>query len=281
MMYLDDFVESIETLPQDMKHYFSHMRSLDLRASNTYDVQQKRFRVLCKNAPAMSASEIKKEYMAIKKELGTAFENAEEKVQLAGQTHDMVERQIKRIDAEIKKFQTDLEGSRPGVTEKLIRESLASDPTVNHEEVVAQAPAAPTVTLKRAREREASPLAQPPDGVADADEWRRQHHKKMSSSATRKGAQAMSQATEALVNAGHIPPIPAIVPPPELANDPNEPKYCICNQVSYGDMIGCDNEDCKVEWFHYPCVNISAPAPDEWQCPDCTEASRKKRKRQG
>ena len=63
--------------------------------------------------------------------------------------------------------------SRPGVTEKLIRESLASDPTVNHEEVVAQAPAAPTVTLKRAREREASPLAQPPDGVADADEWRR------------------------------------------------------------------------------------------------------------
>ena len=81
-----------------------------MRLADTYDVQQKRFRVLCKNAPAMSASEIKKEYMAIKKELGTAFENAEEKVQLAGQTHDMVERQIKRIDAEIKKFQTDLEG---------------------------------------------------------------------------------------------------------------------------------------------------------------------------
>ena len=147
-------------------------RHYGARLADTYDVQQKRFRVLCKNAPAMSASEIKKEYMAIKKELGTAFENAEEKVQLAGQTYDMVERQIKRIDAEIKKFQADLEGSRPGVTEGLIRQSLSSDPTVNQEELVAKAPS-PVVTLKRAREREASPLAQPPDGVEDADEWRR------------------------------------------------------------------------------------------------------------
>ncbi|KAI4965261.1 hypothetical protein ZWY2020_054948 [Hordeum vulgare] len=24
--------------------------------------------------------------------------------------------------------------------------------------------------------------------------------------------------------------------------DPNEPTYCICHQVSYGDMIACDNE---------------------------------------
>ncbi|XP_030576077.1 inhibitor of growth protein 3 isoform X3 [Archocentrus centrarchus] len=25
--------------------------------------------------------------------------------------------------------------------------------------------------------------------------------------------------------------------------DPNEPRYCICNQVSYGEMVGCDNTD--------------------------------------
>lgn len=24
--------------------------------------------------------------------------------------------------------------------------------------------------------------------------------------------------------------------------DPNEPRYCVCNQVSYGDMVACDNE---------------------------------------
>lgn len=25
--------------------------------------------------------------------------------------------------------------------------------------------------------------------------------------------------------------------------DPNEPRYCLCNQVSYGDMVACDNID--------------------------------------
>ncbi|KAK1336823.1 hypothetical protein QTO34_002858 [Cnephaeus nilssonii] len=28
--------------------------------------------------------------------------------------------------------------------------------------------------------------------------------------------------------------------------DPNEPTYCLCHQVSYGEMIGCDNPDVSV-----------------------------------
>lgn len=29
----------------------------------------------------------------------------------------------------------------------------------------------------------------------------------------------------------------------EWAPDPNEPRYCLCNQVSYGDMVACDNPE--------------------------------------
>ena len=25
--------------------------------------------------------------------------------------------------------------------------------------------------------------------------------------------------------------------------DPDEPRYCLCNQVSYGSMVACDNEE--------------------------------------
>lgn len=28
----------------------------------------------------------------------------------------------------------------------------------------------------------------------------------------------------------------------EWSYDPNEPRYCICNQVSFGDMVACDND---------------------------------------
>lgn len=31
--------------------------------------------------------------------------------------------------------------------------------------------------------------------------------------------------------------------PVDWQNNPNEPRYCLCNQVSYGDMVGCDNDD--------------------------------------
>ena len=31
--------------------------------------------------------------------------------------------------------------------------------------------------------------------------------------------------------------------------DPSEPRYCICNQVSYGDMVACDNEDVSTFGF--------------------------------
>ena len=36
-------------------------------------------------------------------------------------------------------------------------------------------------------------------------------------------------------------------PPMNLQADPDEPTYCLCDQVSYGDMIGCDNDLCPIE----------------------------------
>ena len=35
----------------------------------------------------------------------------------------------------------------------------------------------------------------------------------------------------------------------DMPVDPNEPTYCLCRQVSYGEMIGCDNPD--VSFFDY------------------------------
>jgi hypothetical protein len=43
----------------------------------------------------------------------------------------------------------------------------------------------------------------------------------------------------------------------ELADeDADEPRYCYCNEVSYGEMVGCDAENCEREWFHLQCVGL-------------------------
>ncbi|CAF1072470.1 unnamed protein product [Adineta steineri] len=51
----------------------------------------------------------------------------------------------------------------------------------------------------------------------------------------------------------------------------DERRYCICNEMSYGDMIACDNPTCRREWFHYPCVGIVTPPKGKWFCSECAQ----------
>lgn len=51
--------------------------------------------------------------------------------------------------------------------------------------------------------------------------------------------------------------------------------YCYCDRVSFGNMIGCDGDECAREWFHLACVGMDTPPKGEWYCDDCME----KRKR--
>lgn len=60
--------------------------------------------------------------------------------------------------------------------------------------------------------------------------------------------------------------------------DPHEPRYCLCNQVSYGEMVGCDNPRCSVEWFHYECVNLTEAPKGKWYCPQCTQSMKRRNK---
>lgn len=46
-----------------------------------------------------------------------------------------------------------------------------------------------------------------------------------------------------------LPGLAGIAHPSDVLDmpvDPNEPTYCLCHQVSYGEMIGCDNPDVRL-----------------------------------
>ncbi|KAH7343396.1 hypothetical protein B0J17DRAFT_642234 [Rhizoctonia solani] len=49
--------------------------------------------------------------------------------------------------------------------------------------------------------------------------------------------------------------------------------YCFCNEKSYGEMIGCDNGNCTIQWFHMDCVGLKPPVPPDmkWYCSRCKE----------
>jgi hypothetical protein len=74
-------------------------------------------------------------------------------------------------------------------------------------------------------------------------------------------------------------------------DDADEPTYCYCNEVSYGEMVACDADECPREWFHLECVGLKVAPPSrgellqekldrseitnrvlaKWYCEDCKE----------
>ncbi|KAG2199431.1 hypothetical protein INT47_011543 [Mucor saturninus] len=62
--------------------------------------------------------------------------------------------------------------------------------------------------------------------------------------------------------------------------DKDEPLYCFCQQVSYGEMVACDGENCPFEWFHMDCVGLDEPPKGAWYCEDCLNELRNKRRHQ-
>lgn len=45
--------------------------------------------------------------------------------------------------------------------------------------------------------------------------------------------------------------------------------YCFCKEIAFGNMMGCENETCPIEWFHFECVGLTSPPTEDWFCPLC------------
>lgn len=58
--------------------------------------------------------------------------------------------------------------------------------------------------------------------------------------------------------------------------------YCYCQGPEEGEMVGCDNPNCKYQWFHIRCLKLdSLPMCKYWYCPDCRKLPNFKRKGKG
>ncbi|KAJ9229929.1 hypothetical protein DTO169E5_8672 [Paecilomyces variotii] len=62
-------------------------------------------------------------------------------------------------------------------------------------------------------------------------------------------------------------------------DDDGEPRYCYCNEISFGEMVACDNDACPREWFHLSCVGLTKPPGKnvKWYCNECKENMRRGR----
>ena len=43
----------------------------------------------------------------------------------------------------------------------------------------------------------------------------------------------------------------------ENGDQEDEQVYCFCQKLSYGEMVGCDNDDCRYQWVRCFCWAVS------------------------
>ncbi|XP_048587877.1 inhibitor of growth protein 3 [Nematostella vectensis] len=405
MLYLEDYLELIEQLPAELREQFTEMREMDLTVQNSIDdldVRVKQFFMNCRKAKPEWKEQ---QYKQIRDEYQKAVEDADEKVSIATQIYDLVDKHLRKLDQELSKFKMELEADNAGITEVLEQRSLRLDEPVNSPmsnnhittshiqkrkfnqidvlsndipngehslsigrrdsysssyspagsySQMSPSPKASTsqaaspslsytigtvgpvgaasvqamsnsLQLQQSR-RVANTLKTPygtsyktsssdylggmsgssnpgslnglPPGNYDttptavtasltipitpidssqltvptaATQRKNKKNKSMSSQmATTATASAQVEAQEAAKAAAAVP---------DWVYDPNEPRYCLCNQVSYGEMVGCDNNDCPIEWFHYGCVGLTDAPKGKWYCPQCSTQIKQKRSR--
>ncbi|XP_011633378.1 inhibitor of growth protein 3 isoform X3 [Pogonomyrmex barbatus] len=370
------------------------MREMDLGVQNSMDSLEKKVKTFFCNAKKMKPSEKEAEYDAIRKEYYKTLEDADEKVHLANQMYDLVDRYLRRLDQELHKFKMELEADNKGITEILEKRSLeldqpatnssqkenrysftpsrtrdnhshsrsekrrdsnASSTSVEKRLAIEKLPATTNLSESQPASANSTPViaassvAPTPTAIANSvgsvcynlghigaggnaiaaaasqaiaatqsmQQGRRSASLKASYEAINTGGVHAAEFSRELAGAAqtaiaaiqettkkHKKKVAAAVPsssviaatvqqpvsPPVVTTttqvvdadnldwtcDPNEPRYCTCNQVSYGDMVACDNSDCPFEWFHYPCVGITAPPKGKWYCPRCTSAMKRR-----
>ena len=52
--------------------------------------------------------------------------------------------------------------------------------------------------------------------------------------------------------------------------------YCYCKGPEEGKMIGCDNNECAIQWFYLDCLKFTSIPKGKCFCPDCRKATKGK-----
>ncbi|KAL2310568.1 hypothetical protein Nmel_002226 [Mimus melanotis] len=183
----------------------------------------------------------------IQRALIRSQELGDEKIQIVSQMVELVENRTRQVDSHVELFETCQE------TNDTTGNSGKASQDKSKNETIAQAEKPNNKRSRRQRNNENRENASNNHDHDDITSGTPKEKKaKTSKKKKRSKAKAEREAS-----------------PPDLPIDPNEPTYCLCNQVSYGEMIGCDNDECPIEWFHFSCVGLNHKPKGKWYCPKC------------
>jgi len=265
--YLEHYLDSLDSLPGELRRNFTLMHDMDEKNRNILrDVDAASDEYLRK-VKDLNSDERKVEMEKIQRMFKKAKEFGDEKVSIAIQTYEMVDKHIRRLDGDLAKFEAEMrEKGRLSQTE-----------TESEGDGADEGDGDDTGNKKGPKKGRKTPGKTPTTG-SNANKKRPKTVEKedKKDKKPKKGATS-NKDTPSAATAN----VPWANVPQEIIDmpvDPNEPTYCLCQQVSYGEMIGCDNTDCPIEWFHFGCMQLTTKPKGKWYCPKCVPLFKKGKK---
>ncbi|KAI5618491.1 inhibitor of growth protein 1 [Silurus asotus] len=245
--YVAEYLDLVESLPFDLQRNVSLMREID---SKYQEILKELDEAYQKHKQEEDPVQRRRLLHCIQRALIRSQELGDEKIQLAGQMVELVENRSRQVDAfaellEAQHEPHDAASVTAVITGKRREEEKRREETPGSVERMASA-------SKRSRRQKNNSNENREMIHNDRDEVTREKRAKTSKKKKRSKAKQEREAS-----------------PTDLPIDPNEPTYCLCEQVSYGEMIGCDNDECPIEWFHFSCVGLNHKPKGKWYCPKC------------
>ena len=314
MHYLEDYLEVIEFLPVELKSKLHQMRELDDKVQKELESLEDRSKTFFTLSRKNKEDWREQQFNCLSEEYDRALEMSKDKVKISSQILELIERYMKRLDHDVNLFTLELEADTGGITEVLEQRSYQLDrppsperptisqkrrQTIHHEDILDQEDYSPSPLMRsspihsrvpqysRRERRTTLPLAfssEPEETLFDFDDRPSSPTDLYSGGGGKPSLSLMTAGDlrrkkhQGMVNPGGAMLSDNLQDDLLGYVDPNEPRYCLCNQVSYGEMICCDNPGCSIEWFHYGCVGITEAPRGKWYCPQCV-AQMKKRNR--
>ncbi|KAL2301001.1 hypothetical protein Nmel_011557 [Mimus melanotis] len=113
-MYLEHYLDSIENLPCELQRNFQLMRELDQRTEDKKAEIDSLAAAYIESVKNMLPEERVEHLRKIQSAYSKCKEYSDDKVQLAMQTYEMVDKHIRRLDADLARFEADLKDKLEG-----------------------------------------------------------------------------------------------------------------------------------------------------------------------
>lgn len=277
---LNDISDAFEALPMDLVKYFTLLKEIDAKCIKTVPVINNNianYIDTLHGENALNQTTKVAKLLRIRNLIHEVIPCLEEKMHVTSVAADIVSKHMYRINNDYKVV----------VGNNEIPELVRLGP-LNHRALVsdqlAAAEAAKTSQLHRSETRREAMAAKRAN--KDGDDVDKKRKVKETTPLEAQGANGKKRRKEnekTQVVSSQDKKRTLSKPKREKDNEPgsqgtglgSEPTYCYCNQVSFGEMVGCDGDTCEREWFHLPCIGFKNPPKGKWYCDDCLAKMKK------